>query len=114
MNELLAHLVGDYWFQSDWMAQNKTSSWIPAIAHAVCYTIPFLFLTFKPLSLAIICLTHLLIDRYRLAIYISKLKNWNWDSPNGYDSDRPIWLTAWLTILTDNTMHLLINHLTLQ
>lgn len=113
MNELLAHLVGDYCLQSDWMAQNKVKAWLPAIAHAACYTLPFLFLTLQFLPLAVICLTHLLIDRFRLAAYVSKLKNWNWDSPNGYDADRPVWLTTWLIIITDNTMHLLINHMAL-
>ena len=35
MSWLLAHLVGDYVVQSDWMALNKTARWSPAIAHAV-------------------------------------------------------------------------------
>ncbi|WP_205679869.1 DUF3307 domain-containing protein [Paenarthrobacter ureafaciens] len=30
---LLAHLIGDYLIQSDWMASEKTKRWWPAIAH---------------------------------------------------------------------------------
>lgn len=35
----LAHMVGDYLIQSDWMAQEKTKRWWPAIAHALTYGI---------------------------------------------------------------------------
>ncbi len=30
---LLAHLVGDYLIQSDWMATEKVKRWWPAIVH---------------------------------------------------------------------------------
>lgn len=32
--QLIAHLAGDYIFQSDWMANEKTSKWFPAVARA--------------------------------------------------------------------------------
>lgn len=111
MNELLCHLIGDYILQNDWMAQNKTKSFIPAAIHALLYTLPFFVLTLNVFTLSIICLTHLLIDRFRLAVYVIKLKNWNWSSPNGFAPERPEWLTGWLVILVDQTIHLLINHL---
>jgi hypothetical protein len=114
MNELLCHLIGDYWLQNDWMAQAKTKSFVPAAIHALLYTLPFLFLTRDPIALSIVSLTHLLIDRFRLAVYVMKLKNWNWTSPNGFAPERPDWLTVWLTIIVDNSMHLLINHLALH
>ena len=44
MEQLIAHLFGDYVFQNDWMAQNKTSSDWAAVVHAVVYTLPFLLL----------------------------------------------------------------------
>jgi hypothetical protein len=77
---LIAHLAGDYVLQSDWMATGKLSRWWPAIAHGVTYTIPFALLALtlggiSPLALAIICGTHIVIDRYRLAKYLVWLKN---------------------------------------
>ena len=112
MNELLAHLIGDYVFQSHWMAVEKTKHSIPAILHGITYTIPFLFLTLNPIVLLIIALSHLVIDRFRLANWVARIKNWTF-TKTGYPNDTPIWLTTWLMIIVDNTLHLLINHFAL-
>lgn len=74
-SQLLAHLVGDYCLQSDWMALQKTKSWKAALAHAATYTLPFLLITRAPLALAVILGTHALIDHYRLARYVCWAKN---------------------------------------
>ena len=83
---ILAHLVGDYLLQTHWMATEKTSRWWPAIAHGITYTIPYMFVTQSPLALLVISGTHIVIDRYRLARHL-----------------------VWLMIVSDNTIHLLIN-----
>jgi len=116
---ILAHLVGDYLLQSDWMAQEKTRRWWPAIAHAVTYTLPFLMLTRSPPALAVIAVTHAVIDRYRLARHVIWVKNlaapaayrhpWRECAGTGYHQSRDLWLTVWLLIIADNTLHLLIN-----
>lgn len=72
---IMAHFVGDYLLQTDWMAQKKTTQWWPAILHGVTYTLPFLFITQSPLALLVIGGTHILIDRFRLAKYIVWAKN---------------------------------------
>lgn len=72
---LLAHAVGDYILQSDWMAQSKTKRSWPAVVHAVTYTIPFVLLTQSPAALTVIAVTHFVIDRWRLARYVVWLKN---------------------------------------
>jgi len=59
---LLAHLIGDYILQSDWMANEKTKRWWPAWAHALTYGLPFLLVTQSPLALAVIIVTHAVID----------------------------------------------------
>lgn len=33
MNQLIAHLIGDYWLQTSWMAFNKEKSWLATLAH---------------------------------------------------------------------------------
>lgn len=116
---LLAHLVGDYILQSEWMAKEKTKRWFPAWAHAVTYGLPFLFVTQSPAALAVIVVTHAIIDHYRLARHVVWVKNfvapksywhpWSECSGTGYHKDRPPWMAVWLMIIADNTIHLLIN-----
>ncbi len=119
----LAHLVGDYLLQTDWMATEKTKRWAPALAHAATYTAAHLVVTRDPWRLAIIGSTHAVIDRYRLARHAVWAKNqlapksfrssWAESKATGYKPDRPDWLTVWLMIIADNTMHLIINSLAL-
>ena len=116
---VLAHLVGDYLIQSDWMASEKTKRWWPAIAHGVTYTIPYALVTQSLLALAVIAGTHIIIDHYRLARHVGWLKNqaapkafrstWAESKGTGYPAEKPPWMAVWLMIIADNTMHLLIN-----
>jgi hypothetical protein len=116
MNELLAHLVGDYMLQTHHQANEKTKHWGPAIAHATTYTAAYLPLTRNWRALATIGLTHVVIDRYRLARHVVWAKNQfapaeyrSGHTATGYPDDTPPWLAFWLLIIADNTMHLLIN-----
>lgn len=116
---LLAHLVGDYLLQSDWMANEKTRRWWPAWVHGVTYGLPFLFITQNPWALGVIVVSHVVIDRYRLVRYLIWAKNflapvrywypWVECSATGYHLSRPSWLAFWLMIIADNTVHLAIN-----
>jgi hypothetical protein len=116
---LLAHLFGDYVIQSDWMAVEKTRRWWPAVVHGVTYGLPFLIVTRSPLALAVIVLTHIVIDRYRLARYLVWASNllapkayrhpWRECTATGYHRSRPEWLAVWLMIIADNSAHLAIN-----
>jgi hypothetical protein len=148
IEQLLCHLWGDYILQSDWMAQNKTKDWFPALIHAMLYTLCFLPLlgaARTPWAGVVICGTHFLIDRYRLARYLVWLKNWmgpfyravevryspsmrktfrHWerhnpmpplaDCPTGSPPFTPVWLSVWLLIIADNTLHMTINYLALR
>jgi hypothetical protein len=115
---LLAHLVGDYVLQSDWMATEKLKRWWPAVAHGLTYTLPYVAVTRSPWALAIIGGTHVVIDRYRLAKYLTWLKNQigprrnrpGWPpSATGYPAHVPAGLATALLIIADNTIHLVIN-----
>jgi hypothetical protein len=140
MPQLLCHLFGDYLLQSDWMAQNKTKEFWPAWVHAWVYTVCFfplyLHARHPQLCLLVIFGTHFLIDRYRLARYVVWAKNWmgpveRWKHPTensvvisrtppfdwcptGYPPDVPVWLSTWLLIIADNTLHLTLNYLALR
>ncbi len=118
-DQLVAHAVGDYVIQSDWMANCKTKQGLAAAVHAVTYALPFLLLRPSPAALAVIVFTHFVIDRWRLARFVVFAKNFlaprstwpRWDDckATGYPSDRPPWLAVWLLIVADNVLHVLIN-----
>ncbi len=132
IEQLLCHLWGDYILQSDWMATNKTKKSLAALAHVATYILPFLFLihghVHPYIALLVIAGTHFFIDRFRLARYLVWAKNWmapwganlHWNNckTTGYlDVDRlgpPAWLSVWLLIIADNTLHITINYLTLR
>jgi Protein of unknown function (DUF3307) len=133
---LLAHFVGDYIIQNQWMADHKTSQWGPALVHGFTYTIPFIFIVHSIPALLVIALTHAVIDRYRLAKYLIWFKNqlvpkasrYSWDpsySPNsriklphelndpttGFPQSVPKWMSVWLLIIVDNICHIVLNTL---
>lgn len=176
---IVLHLFGDYVVQSDWMANAKTKASVPALAHAVTYTVPFWLVLPSWQALLLIGGSHFVIDRWRLARYVCWAKNFlgpreewvavpcengivrdpdfapdlagssstitregfvraaastfrydlvdgeatnvrklvRWRHPwsecvgTGYHSSRPAWLSVWLMIIADNTLHLAINGL---
>lgn len=118
-DQIVAHCVGDYLLQSDWMANEKTKRHIPAFAHAVVYSLSFLLFRPSLAAFAVIFGTHFFIDRYRLARYVVFAKNFiapssvwpDWENcvGTGYPSERPPWLAVWLLIIADNILHITIN-----
>lgn len=120
MLQLILHLIGDYLTQTDKMASKKLTDMRYALLHAFIYSVPFwLFLDISGVAFLVISLTHAVIDRYRLAKYVIFARNWLHDrdlkwkdcSNTGYHDGKPAWLTVWLMIIADNTMHLTINYL---
>lgn len=134
MTQLILHLLGDYVFQSSWMAKRKTQCSLAAGVHALAYSLPFLLIA-SAHAWFWIAFTHFLIDRYRLARYVCYAKEFlspssslvrgangeiqliTWRHPwkecasTGYHKDEPPWMSVWLLIVADNTLHLLLNHL---
>jgi hypothetical protein len=110
-DQIAAHLVGDYILQSNWMATEKTKNSTAAAVHAVSYTIPFSLITSNIYALMIISITHFMIDRFRLARYVVWIKNGPWHplTVTGYPDEVPAWLSVWLLIIADNTIHIIIN-----
>lgn len=110
-DQIAAHLVGDYILQSNWMATEKTKKSIAAAVHAVSYTIPFALITYNIYALMVISITHFVIDRFRLARYVVWLKNGPWHplTTTGYPDEVPAWMSVWLLIIADNTIHIIIN-----
>lgn len=117
-DQLVAHALGDYVLQSDWMATEKTKRSIACACHVATYFLPFLFLTRSPAALAVIIGTHFVIDRWRLARHVVWAKehlspvrpaSWRGSQPFGYGPDKADYMAVWLMIIADNVMHVLCN-----
>ncbi len=116
-DQLVAHVVGDFVLQTDWMANGKSTRTLATLAHASFYILPFLLLTTNLATLLVIGGTHFLIDRFRLARYLVWARNIPWPGSkpwaecreNGFPPGLPPYLSTWLLIIVDNTMHILIN-----
>ena len=74
---------------------------------------PFFLLTHSLRALGVILLTHALIDRYRLAVYLIRAKNGVWEGDR-YPGGTSEFLRLWLVIIADNTLHVVINYLVLR
>lgn len=114
MEQLLLHLFGDFILQNDWMAVNKKKPGIngfwACFVHCVLYSLPFLVIASPP-QVLLIYLSHFVLDRYNLVTVGLSIRN-NCGIDNfGFGPERPIWLTVWLNIITDNTLHLIGNYL---
>lgn len=111
---LILHLWGDYILQSDWQAQKKTQSWLAAVSHAACYSLPYILLDPSLIAWMTIFVTHAVIDRFRLTRYLSWARNGYKDlTPTGYPVTMPAGLALALMIIVDNTVHLTINAIAL-
>ena len=109
--------------QTHHMAVMKTQQWGPAILHGVTYTLPFLLITQSIPALLIICVTHIIIDHYRLARHVVWAKNHLaprkfWPEKKdlyttGSPDTAPVWMATWVMIVADNALHLAINALAL-
>ena len=117
IDQIVLHAIGDYIIQSDWMATEKTKRSLAALVHVVTYTLPFLLITQSWAALAVICSSHFVIDRWRLARHFVWLRNGLWARQRpwkecqkfGTPPTTPDWLAGWLVIFTDNIIHVVIN-----
>jgi hypothetical protein len=114
-DQLVAHAMGDYVLQNHWMATRKTSSTAVAFVHALAYTLPFALWFGASWALVPICLTHAVIDRFRLARYWcewwgvgSQGKLWRALGAAPVEAPPPF-LGVWLLIIVDNVTHVCIN-----
>jgi len=111
MELLIAHLVGDYLLQPDWMAQGKKKSSLVCLAHVLTYMLPFIFLflgSFKPslphyklswTALGLIACQHFIQDRTNFVKYFMRI--------SGQEKFAKPPMAPWSIIVVDNTFHLL-------
>lgn len=101
---ILAHLIGDYILQDDWMAANKRKSHLACLAHVTLYMLSIVCVAQLsgpgglPLwAYAFTAATHYAIDRYGLARRWMSLVH-----QDGFATN----LGPWSVIIVDNTIHL--------
>lgn len=69
---LIAHFIGDWMLQNNWMAMNKTKViWVRAL-HCLIYSACFFWLPFW--WIAYIFVTHFIIDSYKPLYWFRRLK----------------------------------------
>lgn len=99
---LVGHLLGDYVFQNDWQAANKTKSSMACAVHCFLYTLAVWLCACWWLpwwGVATCWLAHFPVDRFGLArrwmIHVS-----------GQEKFATGALAPWSVIVVDNTFHL--------
>lgn len=92
---LSAHLIGDFVFQTDLMAENKMGDLKTRTVHVIVYSVPFIIvvLWYFSLGTTIIFVSlnatiHWIIDTRRWDIYLP------WDGPD------------WYSLMVDQTLHI--------
>ncbi|MHB8126729.1 MAG: DUF3307 domain-containing protein [Desulfitobacteriaceae bacterium] len=100
---LVAHLIGDFLFQTNWMAKNKTNKYFPLFVHTGLYTIIVAFiawLSFGGLPLwgiLTIFIVHTILDK---RIFVEW---WIQTIMMTKEND-----SVWLKIVVDQIFHILV------
>ena len=118
---LLGHLVGDYLFQTKWMAENKgdydLNGWLAAFVHCIIYTLAVCLLmwNFDLIWIVVVFLSHFPIDKFSLGEkymhYVKGYGLWDYINTSGWIARKDVVKGSFTTLVytvTDNTMHLLL------
>jgi hypothetical protein len=99
---LLGHLIGDYLFQTNWMAMRKEKEWLPLLSHCFVYTLIVGIIGYSTHQLTLygilfIFVTHIVIDRRSfIRFWVRTIQG----AKGGAE--------GWLSIVTDQIFHLII------
>ncbi|HFK5582141.1 TPA: DUF3307 domain-containing protein [Elizabethkingia anophelis] len=72
MNYILAHFIGDFLLQNDWMAQNKKKTSYACTIHVLFYLLPFLLTELTFAQILLIGIQHWLQDRTKFVSWWCK------------------------------------------
>lgn len=99
---VIGHLIGDFLFQTSWMAKYKATRWLPLLTHVTIYTlvVGLMGLAAGGLSAAAIVLifvSHIFLDRRTFVAFwvkhVQTVKN----------NEQP-----WLLIMADQIFHIIV------
>ncbi len=98
MHWLLAHFIGDYLIQNDWMQKKKQSSF-HCIVHVVTYMLPFSVCGLLWWQIAAIFFQHYMQDRTNFVVWFMRIKG------SKKFTEPPF--APWSIFLIDNIIHIL-------
>lgn len=99
----IGHLIGDFLFQTNWMATQKSQNWVALLVHVTVYTLTVSIVTFilgaglSAWGIAVVFVSHFIVDKRTLAPWwvASVMRT------TGQDS-------GWLGLVVDQVFHILI------
>lgn len=100
---IIGHLIGDYLFQTSWMAANKAKQWLPLLTHSFVYTLSVSLVAYigfgglSILGIAFIFLSHVFLDRRTFV-------SWWAENIMGAKTKE----VAWLKIAADQVFHIIV------
>lgn len=97
---IMAHFVGDYLLQNDWMAMNKKKSNIACTIHVVLYMLPWLFTEVTFAQFYLIFIQHWLQDR-------TKFISWWCRMMGSFQLELKKDSLPWGHFIVDNVFHIL-------
>lgn len=106
---LLGHLIGDYLFQTSWMAANKAKNWAALLTHSFVYTLAvgivawFGFGGLSIWGLLLVFGLHVFLDRRTFVAWWVRTVM----TSTGKES-------CWLSIVVDQVFHLIVLVIALQ
>ena len=59
---IICHIVGDYLFQTDYMAREKSKDWYILFVHCVCYCVPFIYAFGLDFRIIVLFAIHMIVD----------------------------------------------------
>ncbi len=83
MNPFVAHLIGDFILQNEWMAVNKKNRSFACMVHTLVYLVPFLLSYLQWWQILLIGIQHFIQDRTEFIFWWGRvwkrtdLKRWN-------------------------------------
>lgn len=96
---ILAHFIGDFVIQNDWMAINKKKSTFVCSVHVITYMLPFLLVSLTPLQFLLIGVQHFIQDR-------SNFIKWYCKVTNKFQDEKGLHL-PWGHFIVDNVFHVI-------
>ena len=109
---LICHVIGDYYLQSQDMAENKNCSFNWVMIHSAVYCLPFIIILifFKKTKflfclLVLLCLSHLILDiiKYFAYTYYKNIKNGSMKCKMIV-----LWVKQWMVYVLDQLTHIIL------
>jgi hypothetical protein len=96
MNPFVAHLIGDFILQNDWMAGNKKRSSVACLVHILVYLVPFLTCHLQWWQIGLIGVQHFAQDRTGFILWWMRV--WKRVHPDNWKE---------IPLYVDQTFHLM-------